>query len=126
MEKLVQKRTEMTPDIVLDKSEAIFTIKGSSRPENPFEHYKPVFEWFKEYFLQPNEKTIIELQFDYFNTSTSKILLDLFELFENHSNNGTDVHIQWYYENDDEEMMEAGEELLNLVEISYEVIEVEI
>ena len=126
MEKLVHIRTEMTPDIVLDKSEAIFTIKGSSRPENPFEHYKPVFEWFKEYFLQPNEKTIIELQFDYFNTSTSKILLDLFELFENHSTNGIDVHIQWYYENDDEEMMEAGEELLNLVEISYEVIAVEI
>ena len=126
MEKLVQKRTDMTPDIVLDKSEAIFSIKGSSRPENPHEYYQPVFEWFKDYFVQPNEKTILELQFDYFNTSTSKILLDLFELLENYSNNGTDVHIQWYYESDDEEMMEAGEVLLNLVEISYEVIAVEI
>jgi hypothetical protein len=126
MEKLVQLRTNMTPDIVLDKSEAIFTIKGSSRPENPHEYYKPVFDWFKDYFTQPNEKTILELQFDYFNTSTSKILLDLFELFENHSTNGIDLHVKWYYENDDEEMMEAGEELLNLVEISYEVIGVEI
>jgi hypothetical protein len=126
MVKLVHTRTDMTPAIVLDKSEAIFSIKGSSRPENPNEYYQPVFEWFKDYFNQPNGKTILELQFDYFNTSTSKILLDLFELFENQSTNGIDVHVKWYYDNDDEEMMEAGEELLNLVEISYEVIGVEI
>ena len=123
MEKLVNTRTNMTPDIVLDKAEAIFSFKGSSRPENPNEYYQPIFEWFKAYFSEPNEKTIVELQFDYFNTSTSKILLDLFELFESYSSNGIDIHVKWYYENDDEEMMEAGEELLNLVELSYEVVE---
>ena len=123
MEPLVFTGSKMTPHIVFDKIQDKFIIHGTSRPENPPEFYKPVFDWIKEYLLSPNEKTILDVQFDYFNTSTSKILLDLFELFERHAVNGTDIHINWFYKDDDEEMMEAGEELLNLVKISYSVKE---
>ncbi len=123
MEPLVFTGSKMTPHILFDKIQDKFIIHGTSRPENPPEFYKPVFDWIKEYLSSPNEKTILDVQFDYFNTSTSKILLDLFELFEKHSINGTDIHINWFYKDDDEEMMEAGEELLNLVKISYSVKE---
>jgi len=123
MEPLVFTGSKMTPNIVFDKIQEVFTMSGTSRPENPPEFYKPVFDWIKQYLLNPNEKTILDLQFDYFNTSTSKILLDLFEIFETHAENGIDIHINWFYKDDDEEMMEAGEELLNLVNISYSVKE---
>ena len=49
--------------------------------------------------------------------------LYLFEIFETHAEKGIDIHINWFYKDDDEEMMEAGEELLNLVSISYSVKE---
>jgi len=117
--------TKMTPHIIFDKTASIFMLKGTSRPENPPEFYKPVFDWMKEYLTSPNEKTIVEVQFDYFNTSTSKILLDLFELFEKHSDLGVKLHVNWFYTDDDEEMMEAGDELLSLVNISYTVKEVD-
>ena len=123
MEPLVFAGSKMTPHIVFDKTQDKFSINGTSRPENPPEFYKPVFDWIKNYLNSPNDKTIIDVQFDYFNTSTSKILLDLFELFEKASLNGIDIHVNWFYKNDDEEMMEAGEELLNLVNLPYSVKE---
>ena len=47
----------------------------------------------------------------------------LFELFEKFAES-KDIHVIWYYQKNDEEMEEAGAELLDLVEISYELKEV--
>lgn len=121
MDRLLFEGTKMTPSIILDKDAGEFFISGTSRPENPMEFYKPMFEWLEAHFSSNTSKTILKVQLDYFNTSTSKILLDLFELFEAKAEDGQDVHVIWYFEEDDEEMQEAGEELLDLVSISYEV-----
>lgn len=121
MERFFLEGTKMTPSVVFDKSTGDFRIYGTSRPENPIEFYKPIFDWLNSYFSSSPNKTIFKIQLDYFNTSTSKILLDLFELFETNAENGSDVHVIWYFEEDDEEMQEAGEELLDLVSISHEV-----
>ena len=51
-----------------------------------------------------------------------EVLLDLFELFERLAEE-KDIHVIWYHESDDDEMQEAGEELLDLVELSYEIKE---
>jgi hypothetical protein len=85
--------------------------------------YKPMFDWLNNHFESTTGKTTFEVKMDYFNTSTSKILLDLFELFEKHADS-KDIHVIWYYQSDDEEMQEAGEELLDLVELSHEIKEI--
>ncbi len=126
MERLVYAGTNMTPHIIFDKSEAVFSMIGTSRPENPYEYYKPIFSWLNTYFENPNDTTSFHVELDYFNTSTSKILLDIFEIFEKNTLKGIHIHVNWFYQSDDDEMMEAGEELLNLVDISFEVKEVEI
>lgn len=121
MERFFLEGTKMTPGVVFDKSTGEFFINGTSRPENPIEFYKPLFDWLDGYFASGTDKTIFKIQLDYFNTSTSKILLDLFELLESKVEDGNEVHVIWYYEEDDEEMQEAGEELLDLVSLSHEV-----
>jgi hypothetical protein len=123
MDTLYIEGTRMTPEIKLDAVNKVFSIKGNSRPENPKVFYAPVFEWITEYIESSDSKTVFEIQMDYFNTSTSKILLDLFELFESLSESH-EIHVVWCYKTDDEEMLDAGEELLDLVEISYELKEV--
>jgi hypothetical protein len=120
MDAFIIEGTKMTPEIKLDGNNNLFSIKGSSRPENPKQFYTPVFDWLTEYFGKENVKIKFEIQMEYFNTSTSKILLDLLELFEQHNENH-EIHVVWYYHEDDEEMKEAGEELLDLVEISHEL-----
>ena len=120
MEKYYSEGTKMTPEIVLDAVNHIYKISGNSRPENPMQFYKPVFEWLSNHLKNSDSKFTLEMKMDYFNTSTSKIFLDLFEMFEGHDAT-ENVHVVWYYQSYDEEMQEAGEELLDLVSISYEI-----
>jgi hypothetical protein len=122
MEHLYVEGTKMTPNVILDSDKKVYSITGSSRPENPLQFYKPIFEWLTNYLEKTEEKMVFEVQLDYFNTSTSKVLLDLFELFEKFAET-KDIHVVWYYQSDDEEMQEAGEELLDLVELSHEIKE---
>ena len=47
---------------------------------------------------------IVQVQLEYFNTSSSKCLLDLFKKLE--ALDSLSVH--WYFDSDDEDMLEAG------------------
>lgn len=123
MERYFVEATKMTPQIELDPDKKVYSLTGNSRPENPMQFYKPMFDWLNSYFESATEKMNFEVRMDYFNTSTSKILLDLFELFEKYAES-KDIHVIWYYQSDDEEMQEAGEELLDLVELSHEIKEI--
>ena len=123
MERYFVEATKMTPQIELDPDKKVYSLTGNSRPENPMQFYKQMFDWLNSYFESATEKMTFEVRMDYFNTSTSKILLDLFELFEKHADS-KDIHVIWYYQSDDEEMQEAGEELLDLVELSHEIKEI--
>ena len=125
MTDFINEGDKVTPKILLSKSNNEFYIVGTSRPENPKDFYSHVFNWFDSYFENPNDETVFQVQLDYFNTSTSKVLLDLFELFEEKVEDSINIKVVWQYKTDDEEMMEAGEELLDLVEIPYEIQEVE-
>ena len=123
MERYFVEATKMTPQIELDTDKKVYSLTGNSRPENPMQFYKTMFEWLNTFFEETSEKMTFEVKMDYFNTSTSKILLDLFELFEKFAES-KDIHVIWYYQSDDEEMQEAGEELLDLVELSHEIKEI--
>jgi len=123
MERYFVEATKMTPQIELDLDKKVYSLTGNSRPENPMQFYQQMFDWLNSYFESATEKMTFEVKMDYFNTSTSKILLDLFELFEKYAES-KDIHVIWYYQSDDEEMQEAGEELLDLVELSHEIKEI--
>ena len=121
MEVLEIEGTFMTPHVVLNPTSKEFVLRGNSRPENPLAFFKPIFTWFENYLKISENTLIFNISLDYFNTSTSKILLDLFEFFENFNQNETKVHVIWHYHSDDEDMKEAGEELFELVSISGEL-----
>ena len=60
---------------------------------------------------------------EYFNTSSSKCILDVFKKLESISDSS--VSVKWYYEEDDEDMLEAGEDYEAIIDLSFEMIEVE-
>ena len=63
------------------------------------------------------------MQLEYFNTSSSKCILDVFKKLESLA--GTEVSVKWYYEEDDEDMLEAGEDYEAIIDLPFEMIEVE-
>ena len=121
MSNLVINESIKTPSITLGKSGTL-EIKGKSIPENSLEFYRPVFEWLDEYTQSPAPKTEMKISLEYFNTSSSKCLLDIFRRLETINLSGnSEVKVLWYYDADDEDMMEAGEDYQALVKVPFEL-----
>jgi len=110
MEKMYIEATKYTPLIILDPESGIMEIRGKSYPENTFEFYTPVMEWLKEYFKNPKEPTVFNLEIVYFNSSSSKWFFDLFDFLEEQHNNGHKIVINWIYDEDNDVAEEAGED----------------
>lgn len=114
-----------TPEINFNSDSGIIEIKGRSIPENSIEFYKPMIDWLEEYAASPKSKTTVNIQLEYFNTSSSKCILDVFKKLEVISKNGNEVEVNWYYEEDDEDMLEAGEDYQSIIRIPFKMIEIE-
>ena len=87
-----------------------FLISGRSIPENSIEFYKPLLDWLDKYVNNPLESTIFEIKLEYFNTSSSKCLVEIFRKLEKIHDNGKQVSIEWYFDEEDEEYWEESGE----------------
>jgi hypothetical protein len=115
MNTLSLESTPDTPSITLNKSDGIFEISGRSLPEDVIEFYGPAIEWIKGYAKAPNASTVFRFKLDYFNTASSKIILELLNTLK--EING--IQIEWHYRDDDEDILEAGKEFAEQVAVSF-------
>ncbi|MCB2195741.1 MAG: DUF1987 domain-containing protein [Bacteroidetes bacterium] len=124
MESISIEGTPKTPTVNFDAATGIVEIKGRSIPENSIEFYRPLVEWLEEYSKEPQKLTTVNIQLEYFNTSSSKCILDVFKKLEAIKKARNEVVINWYYEEDDEDMLEAGEDYESIIRIPFKMIEV--
>jgi hypothetical protein len=115
---------EINPTIYLNHLESKFSITGESRPENPLKYYESTFKWFNEYFnyinilndVEGSKKEVrktLKIDLDYFNSTSAKVLFDLFVLLKKVGEEKFKVHfeIAWYYHAEDIDLLEAGKEM---------------
>lgn len=121
MDALNIKGTAETPNIIFDSSTNVFEITGKSLPEDVKEFYNPVLRWMKSYFESPNRKTVLKVKMEYFNTASSKMLLELFEILDEMYKSGKDVEIEWHYMEDDEDMQDAGNDYADMLEVPFKM-----
>lgn len=122
MEVLSIKGTQETPEVLFDKQAGVFSISGKSLPEDVKEFYGPLIEWIENYSNEPNPETNLKVKMEYFNTASSKMLLEIFELFKNLHDAGNKITVDWYYQEDDEDMQDAGEDYADIVELPFNFI----
>ncbi len=116
------KGTDDTPNVLLDRDNEIFEISGRSLPEDVAAFYEPILDWLDAYADSPLEKTVFNFKLEYFNTASSKLLLDILLKLEDMCDEGKDVLVKWHYPDDDEDMEEAGEEYADIVEVPFEQV----
>lgn len=124
MELLEIEGTNITPSIKFDAENGVLDLKGRSIPENSLEFYQPIYNWLDSYIDSPKDKTVVNVHLDYFNTSSSKCILDILKRVDKLDQNGKDVLVKWYYDENDEDMMESGEDYMDLLEAPFELIEI--
>ncbi len=112
MKNLKLEATKYTPEISLETS-GIISFVGKSYPENTFEFYSPVMKWIEAYFDgNAAERTVVNMEILYFNSSSSKLFFDFFDLLEEASVNNV-IEINWIYDEENESALEAGQDFLD-------------
>jgi len=122
MEKLKIESTEDSPQIILDRESNIMEISGRSLPEDVNTFYEPMMSWIEEYAKDPLDVTVFSFKLTYFNTASSKIILDILTHFEEMIEEGHKVMVRWHYLEEDEDMLEAGEEYSEMVDVPFEMV----
>ncbi len=117
-------RTERTPEIVLDRSGEEGRIKflGRSLPDDARNFYRPILTWIDDYFKSPLDSTVISFDLEYFNTSSSKMLLQIIRKFQKLEEQNKNLKVEWYYLEDDEDILESGETFQDLTNIEFDFI----
>lgn len=124
IDSLIIEGTNKTPTVKFQGDSGVLEISGKSIPENSLGFYQPLYSWIDQYSNQPAGKTEVKIMLEYFNTSSSKCLLDIFRKAENMKKAGkSEVTVLWHYEADDEDMMEAGQDYDALIDLPFTLVE---
>lgn len=126
IEPLIIEQTESTPLIQVYPDQNKILLSGESFPENVVVFYEPFFKYLNNLKEQKIEQLSIDIQLIYFNSSSVKILMNMFDILEEMSGNGSDVTVNWYYIEDDDSMLEFGEDFSeDLEKVSFNILEMQ-
>jgi hypothetical protein len=121
MENFYLESTPKTPRLSFNNDNGIFEVSGRSIPENSIEFYKPLLDWLDTYVKEAKAETKLIVKLEYFNTSSSKCLVEIFRKLEKLQKENK-VVIQWFYDEEDEDMQESGEDFKEIIKIPIEMI----
>ncbi|NUN07749.1 MAG: DUF1987 domain-containing protein [Ignavibacteriaceae bacterium] len=124
MDNLTLAKTKNTLGVSFDSSTGILDLTGSSYPENTAEFFRPLITWIQTYFLEVTGNLNLNVKIDYLNSSSIKYLSDMVDKLENYHKGGGKVEINWYHKEDDEDIMEMGQEIKEDVSFPFNIISV--
>ncbi len=131
MEVLKLKGTNVSPEVKFDHIAMTFDISGYSRPENVRDFYLPILKWLEQFVVElstnrPSISKPIAFNFRliYFNSSSAKFIFDMITHINAIHAIKFPVMVNWYYDEDDEELKEAGEELSEMADFPFSYYEV--
>ena len=119
--------TYFTPNVELKSENGNCSITGESYLEEPFEFYEKISAWFKQYFSEGGEAITLDLKLTYFNTSSSRAILEMLRELKFLKDDGKDVTVNWYYPDpDDEEILMEGEDFMEESGLDINMVEYEL
>jgi hypothetical protein len=124
--------TSVSPSVNFDPDAKVLELGGYSRPENVRDFYFPIILWLEQYkeFLKGNrliskgEPISFRFKFIYFNSSSAKFIFDIITMLNEIQREGVPLKIYWYFDEDDDELREAGEELSDMTNVPFYYVEV--
>lgn len=123
MENINIEKTKKTPFVSFNYITGRMIINGVSIPENSAGFYEPLLDWMRAYVQNPAEHTVVDVTLNYYNTSSSKWLLDIFSILNTmYKKEDKQVLVNWYYS--DEDIFDTGEDYKTILELPFHLIEI--
>ena len=114
--------SQRTPNLFLDSQNETIKLAGRSMPENSKSFYTPILEWIEKYIEGPQEETRVIFDLEYFNSSSSKMILQMIHKLKKLEETGNRVSVDWYYLEDDEDMFDSGKTFEELAALNFDFI----
>ncbi|MFP4041992.1 MAG: DUF1987 domain-containing protein [Bacteroidales bacterium] len=112
--------SERTPKIFFDKHQGLIKFTGRAMPDNAKLFFAPLLEWIERYVQSPQERTCAQFNLEYFNSSASKLIMQMIATLKEVKNKGKELNIEWYYMEDDDDMLDTGKTFEELTELEFE------
>ena len=124
LKRLEIKGTPLTPEVLFDNITGILEIKGRSIRNNVQDFFPEILDWIKDYSANPLPETTINIHLEYIQTAAFKIMLDAFLIFKQMHITGKKVVVNWYFEEDDNDILETGVDYSTVSGIPFNMIQV--
>jgi hypothetical protein len=120
MENLYIAPTATSPKVDFRFDQHRLSLTGESYPENAAAFYTPIIEQLRAYLAGCDGAVITtDVELAYFNSSSTKMLFSIFDALDQAAQSGNRVLLNWYHDDEDETIIEFGEEL----QADFEAIE---
>lgn len=111
MDRIRIEPTERSPAVDFDFAAGRLRLEGESYPEDSAAFFAPLLnavrDWLK---ANPGVPISLDISMAYFNSSSAKALMNLFQALEEAAVAGRTVIVNWHYHVDDDTMQEFGED----------------
>lgn len=114
--------SQSTPTILCNPDNGVMTMQGDSYPENSFEFFGEVIEWVEQFLQRSTLPLQLELHLVYMNTSSVKAMMDIFDLLEAAFEGGREVSVRWFYDPDNERVVELAEEFKEDCSFPFDIL----
>jgi hypothetical protein len=121
MENILIEATSRTPYVNFDCNKCVLEIKGRAIPENALGFFQPlIYDWLDEYLKTLPNETVVNINLEYFNTSSSLWISKLFKKLTVLLSNDKKLTINWYYM--DEDGFEEGKDYEEISKMNFNMI----
>ncbi len=128
MRKLIIDQKHNSPKVILDPENKVYLIAGESRPHDVREFYEPIISWLDDFSTHlsnsetKSEPVMFNFDFEYFNSSSGKLILDICKILAKLRQKEINIGVNWHYEKEDYDMLEAGKEFSSIVKFPFEFV----
>jgi hypothetical protein len=121
MGNLILAQTDLTPSVQFDIESNVYEIKGQCMPEDAFDFFDKIMLWFKSHCADTSMKLLtLNIHMDYFNSASSKMLMNLFTDISKYQQEGKSITIVWHCYEDDVDLVDAIEEYQEITSVKIE------
>ncbi|MDE8601565.1 biofilm regulation phosphoprotein SiaC [Marinomonas sp. RSW2] len=122
MNDLLIEGTASSPTVRGEWKSGTLYMEGDSYPENSYELYGPMVAWVERYLKERSEPLTLELTLLYLNTSSIKVMMDMFDEMEERFQEGRQVAVNWYFDEENERVAELAEEFKEDCTFPFKII----
>ncbi len=99
------------PTVNFDAQKGICEISGESYLEDTIAFFSPLVDWLTEFLETQDKPLTFNFNLDYYNTSSSKYIVDILSLLKKYQDSGKKITVNWYYNENSEDADEEIEEV---------------